>query len=69
MTRDDNFIYANGNSVEVFLDKKNPNFFAISFNGEIVVYDTAVVGEPGVVQYFSLLTPHDALDVILELLK
>ena len=69
MTRDDDFIYANGNALEVFLDKTNPNFFGISINTDIVVYDTAFAGEPGVIRYFSVLTPHDALDVILELLK
>jgi hypothetical protein len=69
MTRRRDSIDVNGNSIEVFLNTENPNFFGIAFNTDVVVYDTSVTEEPGVIQYFSVLTPHDALDVILELLK
>lgn len=46
-------------SISISLDE-NPAFFMILFEGKPVVYDTPIHKEEGIIQYFSVETPHDA---------
>jgi hypothetical protein len=69
MNREENSICANGISISVFLDDENPEFFGINLDGKPITYDSSLIGESGVIQYFSTGTPHDALDVIIDLLQ
>lgn len=54
-------------SISISLDE-NPAFFMILFEGKPVVYDTPIHKEEGIIQYFSVETPHDAYDEIRNLL-
>ena len=61
-----NSILIKGKSVSVFLDDENTSFFGISIDEKRVFYDESVIREPEIVQYFSVRTPQDAIDVLLE---